>query len=142
MSSCCSRRTACTSSSSGPRTAPVRTGRGGGHVKSATQRAIVALAIGGVLTLGAFLGTFFWAGVPDFGFVRVADKVESVRYQGPFEQVIDEVRYLPNYVGFSMDVTTPDGSVSGVLSEVTDGGIVVETDAGAVDVAATDVNSV
>jgi heme exporter protein C len=110
-------------------------------VKSATQRAIIAVAIGAVLTLGAFLGTFFWAGVPDFGFVRVAEKVDSVRYQGPFEQPIDEARYLPNYVGFEIDAVTADGEVSGTLAEATEDAIMIETDAGDVEITADELES-
>ena len=110
-------------------------------MKSATQRAIIAVAIGAVLTLGAFLGTFFWAGVPDFGFVRVAEKVDSVRYQGPFEQPIDEARYLPNYVGFEIDAVTADGEVSGTLAEATEDAIMIETDAGDVEITADELES-
>jgi heme exporter protein C len=102
---------------------------------------MVALAIGGVLTLAAFLGTFFWAGVPDFGFVRVPDKADSVRYQGPFEQPVDEVRYLQNYVGFDVTVTTPDGEVSGRLLEATEGGIVIDSTAGRTELTAGEVDS-
>ena len=45
-------------------------------MKSASTRALIALAVGGALTLAAFLGTFFWAGVPDFGFVRTPGQTE------------------------------------------------------------------
>lgn len=110
-------------------------------MKNATQRALVAVVLGAVLTLGAFLGTFFWAGVPDFGFVRAADKVESVRYQGPFEQPVDEARYLPNFVGFQADVVTADGQMTGRIVEASEDLIVLATDAGEVRIAGGDLES-
>lgn len=99
-------------------------------MKSASTRALVALVLGGALTLGAFLGTFFWAGVPDFGFVRTAGKVDSVRYQGPFEEQLDEARYLQNYVDYQATVKAGGESYQGRVVEVTEDEIVLATDTG------------
>ncbi|MRS12766.1 MAG: hypothetical protein EG823_06815 [Actinobacteria bacterium] len=99
-------------------------------MKLASTRALVALVLGGVLTLGAFLGTFFWAGVPDFGFVRVAGHTDSVRYQGPFEQKIDEARYLANYVGYEAEIEADGESYAGRVVEADESRVVVGTDTG------------
>jgi heme exporter protein C len=101
-------------------------------VKSASTRALIALVLGGVLTTTAFLGTFFWAGVPDFGFIRTAAKTDSVRYQGSFEEEIDEARYLQNYVEQSYWVSVDAGgeTYEGRLVEVTEDEIVLATDTG------------
>jgi heme exporter protein C len=106
-------------------------------VKSTTARAIVALVLGGVLTLAAFLGTFFWAGVPDFGFVRTAGQTESVRSRGAFDQEVDEARYLQNSAGFEVSIETVAGeTVSGTLVEATEEQATVDTGAGEVSVTA------
>ena len=97
-------------------------------MKSASTRALIALVLGGVLTLGAFLGTFFWAGVPDFGFVRTAAKVDSVRYQGPFEEQLDEARYLQNYVDYQVTVAADGKTFEGRIVEVTEDEITLATD--------------
>lgn len=99
-------------------------------MKSANTRAVIALVLGGVLTLAAFVGTFFWAGVPDFGFVRVAGHTDSVRYQGPFEQEVDEARYLQNYVGYEVEIVADGETYSGRLVEVSEDEVVVGTDTG------------
>ena len=93
-------------------------------------RSYIALALGGVLTVAAFLGAFFWAGVPDFGFVRTAEPVESVRYRGPVDQQIDEVRYLQNYVGYNVVVEASGESVAGRIVEVDEESVVIASDTG------------
>lgn len=103
-----------------------------------TKRATVALVLGGVLTLAAFVGTFFWAAVPNFGFVRTAERADTVRYIGPFQQKVDEERYLANYVGFEVEVSRGGETVTGVLEDVGDSSITVATDAGAVTVPASE----
>ncbi len=110
-------------------------------MKSASTRALIALVVGGVLTLAAFLGTFFWAGVPDFGFVRTPGQAESVRYQGPFEQEVDEARYLQNYVGYSAEVESGGEVVEGTVTEATEDEVTLDTDGGPVTIAAGDVTS-
>ncbi len=102
---------------------------------------MIALALGGILTLGAFLGAFFWAGVPDFGFVRTAEQADSVRYKGPFEQEIDEARYLANYAGYAVEVEADGETLRGELVSADEDGATIETDAGAVTVAAGDFES-
>ncbi len=99
-------------------------------MKSASTRALIALVLGGVLTLAAFLGTFFWAGVPDFGFIRTEAKTDSVRYQGPFEEELDEARYLRNYVDYQMTVEAGGETYEGRLVEVTEDTIVLASDTG------------
>ena len=99
-------------------------------MKSAMVRSYIALALGGVLTVAAFLGAFFWAGVPDFGFVRTAEPVESVRYRGPVDQSIDEVRYLQNYVGYSVVVEAGGESVAGRIVEADEESVVIASDTG------------
>lgn len=99
-------------------------------MKSASTRALIALVLGGVLTTAAFLGTFFWAGVPDFGFTRTAAKADSVRYQGPFEEQLDEARYLQNYVGYQATVEADGETYEGRVVEVTEDEIVLGTDTG------------
>ena len=99
---------------------------------------MIALVLGGVLTLGAFFGAFFWAGVPDFGFVRTAEQVDSVRYKGPFEQPIDEARYLANYAGYTVEVETGGESVRGELVSADEDSVEVVTDSGAVTIDAAD----
>jgi heme exporter protein C len=99
---------------------------------------MIALAIGGVLTTAAFLGTFFWAGVPDFGFVRTAATADSVRYQGPFEQEIDATRYLTSYVGYSVEIDVDGEIVRGTLVSADETEAVVETASGTVTVSAAD----
>lgn len=101
-------------------------------MKSLTTRATIALVLGGVLTLGAFLGAFFWAGVPDFGFVRTAERVDSVRYKGPFEQTVDEARYLANYVGYRVEVVSDGETAAGELVAVDDESVEVDTGSGPV----------
>jgi len=110
-------------------------------VKTASTKTLVALIIGGVLTLGAFAGTFFWAGVPDFGFVRTAGTVDSVRYQGPFSQEVDEPRYLQNYVGYEADVTSDGDVTSGTITEATEDFVTVDTGSAEVTVRAADFDS-
>jgi heme exporter protein C len=110
-------------------------------VKSHTTRAFIALALGGVLTLAAFLGAFFWAGVPDFGFVRTAERVESVRYQGPFDEVLDEARYLTNFAGYDVEVMAGGETVRGDLVEADDTHVTVETAQGVVTVSAAEFES-
>ncbi|HHJ99278.1 MAG TPA: hypothetical protein ENN10_04960 [Actinobacteria bacterium] len=106
-------------------------------MKSLTTKAMIALVLGGVLTLGAFLGAFLWAGVPDFGFVRTAEQVDSVRYRGPFEQTIDEARYLGNYVGYRVEVVGDGGQTfRGELTSADEDSLTLETDSGAVTIVA------
>jgi heme exporter protein C len=98
---------------------------------------MIALVLGGVLTLGAFLGAFFWAGVPDFGFVRTAEQADSVRYKGPFEQEIDEARYLGNYVGYRVEVMADGGQTfRGELVSADEESVTLDTDSGAVTIVA------
>jgi len=115
-------------------------------VKSASTRAVVALVLGGILTLAAFIGTFAWAGVPDFGFVRVADYTDSVRYQGPFEQDIDEARYLQNYAGYEATIEANGETFDGRIVEASEDSVVLATDTGdagapKTTIAASDVDS-
>ncbi len=70
---------------------------------SRSNRIFVALILGGLLTLAAFIGTFFVAGVPDFGTVRLPEKTDTVRYRGPVELEYTTERefgYLKNQLGF------------------------------------------
>jgi len=85
-------------------------------VKKASTRALVALILGGVLTLGALIGVFFWAAVPNFGYVHTAQRTDSVFYEGEFEQEISDAAYLANYVGFAVTAETPDGEVIGTIT--------------------------
>ena len=110
-------------------------------MRSLTIRALVALVLGGILTLGAFLGAFFWAGVPDFGFVRTAEKADSVRYTGPFEQAIDEARYLTNYAGYTVEVEAGGESVRGELVSADAEVVTVDTGSETVTVDADDFES-
>ncbi|MRR12293.1 hypothetical protein EG835_07480, partial [bacterium] len=106
-----------------------------------STRALIALVLGGVLTLAAFFGTFFWAGVPDFGFVRTAGQTDSVRYQGPFSQEVDEPRYLRNYVGYEAEVSSDGEVAEGTITEATEDLVVLDTDGGEVTVRAADFES-
>lgn len=99
---------------------------------------MIALVLGGVLTLGAFIGAFFWAGVPDFGFVRTAGQVDSVRYKGPFEQAIDEARYLANYAGYTVEVEADGESVRGELVSADAESVEIATGSGNVTIDAAD----
>jgi len=99
---------------------------------------MIALVLGGVLTLGAFIGAFFWAGVPDFGFVRTAEQVDSVRYKGPFEQAIDEARYLANYAGYTVEVEADGESVRGELVSADAESVEIATGSGNVTIDAAD----
>ncbi|MHB1323255.1 MAG: cytochrome c biogenesis protein CcsA [Coriobacteriia bacterium] len=110
-------------------------------MKSSITRALIALVVGGTLTLAAFLGAFFWAGVPDFGFVRTAEQTDSVRYQGPFAQEVDEARYLRNYVGYEADITADGTLTEGRIIEAGEDSVTLETDAGDVTIAAADFES-
>lgn len=110
-------------------------------MKSGSTRAFIALVLGGVLTLVAFAGAFFWAGVPDFGFVRTADQTDSVRYQGPFAEQVDEARYLQNYVGHDVEVTSADGVVEGTITEATEDSVTVDAEGGAVTIEAAEFES-
>lgn len=103
-------------------------------MKSRNTRALIALVLGGVLTLAAFFGTFFWAGVPDFGFVRTSGQADSVRYQGPFAQEIDEARYLRNYVGYQAEVTADGEVAEGVIAEAAEDSVVIDTEDGALTI--------
>ena len=110
-------------------------------MRSITTRALVALVVGGVLTLAAFVGAFFWAGVPDFGFVRTAERAESVRYQGPFTQELDETRYLANFAGYDVEVTSGGQTVRGDLVEADETHVTVLTADGEVRVSAAEFES-
>ena len=99
-------------------------------MQSGIRRATIALVVGGVLTLVAFIGTFFWAAVPNFGFVRVPEQVESVRYVGPFQQEVDEPRYLTSYVDHTVTVVADGEEYEGRLVEVSEESIVIATDTG------------
>lgn len=101
----------------------------------------MALIVGGVLTLGAFIGVFFWAAVPNFGYVRTAGYTDSVRYQGEFEQEITDAGYLANYAGFPVTIETADGTVTGTIASATDESVTLTTDAGSEDVALAEVTS-
>jgi len=107
-------------------------------VRSITTRATIALVLGGVLTLAAFFGAFFWAGVPDFGFVRTAEQVDSARYKGPFEQAIDEARYLANYAGYTVQVEADGESVRGELVSADEESVEIATESGGVTIDAAD----
>jgi heme exporter protein C len=112
-----------------------------------SNRIFVALILGGLLTLGAFIGTFFVAGVPDFGTVLLPEKTNTVRYRGPVEQEFTTERefgYLKNRLGFAIDVTPSDGgaAVSGTLLSADDTAITVEGDTGSTTVELADVKSV
>jgi len=102
---------------------------------------MVALLVGGVLSLVALAGVFFWTAVPQFGFVRSAEQVASVRYTGDFNQVLDEPGYLKNYVGYRVTVETATGSTAGTVADVTDGEVVLATAGGESRIALTDVVS-
>lgn len=110
-------------------------------MKSSTTRALIALAIGGVLTLATFLGTFFWVGVPDFGFVRTAQKAESVRFRGPFVQSVEQPRYLQNYVGYEVEVKSGGETIDGTIAEASPDAVTVKTGSGNVTVKAADFSS-
>lgn len=110
-------------------------------MKSANTRVLIALILGGALTLAAFIGAFFWAGVPDFGFKETAARTESVRFQGPFERTSDEPRYLQNSVGFDVEVTANGDVIKGVIAEATEEQVVVTTDGGDVTVRAAEFES-
>jgi len=110
-------------------------------VRSTTTRAFIALVVGGVLTLAAFLGAFFWAGVPDFGFVRTAERADSVRYQGPFEQTIDETRYLTNFIGYDVEVVSGGKTFRGDLLEADEVHVTLQTAEGEVRVSAAEFES-
>ncbi|MEA5075265.1 MAG: cytochrome c biogenesis protein [Coriobacteriia bacterium] len=107
-------------------------------MRSITTRATIALVLGGVLTLAAFFGAFFWAGVPDFGFVRTAEQVDSARYKGPFEQAIDEARYLANYAGYTVQVEADGESVRGELVSADEESVEIATESGGVTIDAAD----
>ncbi|MHB1477326.1 MAG: cytochrome c biogenesis protein [Coriobacteriia bacterium] len=107
-------------------------------MRSLTTRALVALVLGGILTIGAFLGAFFWAGVPDFGFVRTAEQADSVRYTGPFEQPIDEARYLANYAGYTVEVEAGGETVKGELISADEDAVEIATGSGSVSIDAAD----
>ena len=110
-------------------------------MKSVTTKAFIALVLGGGLTLAAFFGTFFWAGVPDFGFVRTAGQTDSVRYQGPFSQEVDEPRYLQNYVGYRAEINSDGDVIEGTITEATEERAVLDTDDGPVTVDASGFDS-
>ena len=110
-------------------------------MRSTTTRAFIALVVGGVLTLAAFLGAFFWAGVPDFGFVRTAERADSVRYQGPFEQAIDETRYLTNFIGYDVEVVSGGETFRGDLLEADEVHVTLQTAEGEVRVSAAEFES-
>lgn len=110
-------------------------------MRSMTTRATIALVLGGILTLAAFVGAFFWAGVPDFGFVRTADKADSVRYRGPFEQPIDDMSYLNNYVGFAVEVKAGGQVYEGRLAEVREDAIVLRAEQGDASAAEVEVSA-
>lgn len=110
-------------------------------MRSTTTRAFIALVVGGVLTLAAFLGAFFWAGVPDFGFVRTAERADSVRYQGPFEQTIDETRYLTNFIGYDVEVVSGGKTFRGDLLEADEVHVTLQTAEGEVRVSAAEFES-
>lgn len=110
-------------------------------MKSASKRVFAALILGGLLTTAAFLGTFFWAGVPDFGFVRTAGYTESVRAQGAFEQDLDEARYLQNYVGYQATIEADGETVSGTVAEADENSVSLETAAGPKTLAAADITA-
>ena len=110
-------------------------------MRSTTTRAFIALVVGGVLTLAAFLGAFFWAGVPDFGFVRTAERADSVRYQGPFEQAIDETRYLTNVIGYDVEVVSGGETFRGDLLEADEVHVTLQTAEGEVRVSAAEFES-
>ena len=101
----------------------------------------MALIVGGVLTLGAFIGVFFWAAVPNFGYVRTAGYTDSVRYQGEFEQEITDAGYLANYAGFPVTIETASGAVTGTIASATDDSVTLTTDSGSQDVALDEVTS-
>ncbi|MBN1192355.1 MAG: cytochrome c biogenesis protein CcsA [Coriobacteriia bacterium] len=110
-------------------------------MKSASTRTLVALVIGGMLTLAAFAGAFFWAGVPDFGFVRVAGNVDSVRNKGPFEEEVKEARYLQNYVDHDVEVASEGEVISGTLTAASEDEITIDSDGKKVTIDAADVDS-
>ena len=110
-------------------------------MKSQHTRVVVALVLGGILTTVAFIGTFFWAGVPDFGTVNTAEKADSVRYQSPFELELKEARYLKNYAGYRIEVEAGGETITGTLVEADEERAIVDTTAGEVTVSAADFES-
>jgi len=116
-------------------------------VFSRSNRIFIALILGGLLTLGAFITTFFVAGVPDFGTVRLAEKTDTVRYRGPVELEYTTERefgYLKNQLGFAIDVTPAGGgdAVSGTLLEADETALTVETGGSSTTVPLADIERV
>jgi len=75
--------------------------------------AIAALALGAVLTTGAFLSTFFVAAVSDYGQVSSAKAVESVRYRGDSWDVLSvKDSDLTGFVGYDTKITVAAPSTS------------------------------
>ncbi|HZL05813.1 MAG TPA: cytochrome c biogenesis protein [Coriobacteriia bacterium] len=114
---------------------------------SRSNRIFFALILGGLLTLGAFIGTFFVAGVPDFGTVLLPEKADTVRYRGPVEEEFSTERefgYLKNRLGFAVDVKPADGGevVSGTLLEANDTAMTVEVPGGSETLQLADIKSV
>ncbi len=83
-------------------------------MKSANTRAMVALVIGAVLTLAAFIGTFFWAAVPDYGTVSQPKYSFSARHPEAIDERLAH-DYIGNRVGYEVEVVTDEGTVTGTL---------------------------
>jgi heme exporter protein C len=68
--------------------------------------AVVALVLGTIMTTGAFISTFFVAGVSDYGQVSSAKSIESVRYRGDSWDVLSVTDSdLTGFVGYDTKLT-------------------------------------
>ena len=106
--------------------------------------AVAALALGAVLTTGAFLSTFFIAAVSDYGQVSSPKAVESVRYRGDSWDVLSvKDSDLTGFVGYDTKITliapsassagasstaaaSTGGEIAGVIKSATDSAVTVD----------------
>jgi heme exporter protein C len=110
-------------------------------VKTKTKytTAIVALVLGGILTTGAFISTFFVANVSDYGQVSSAKAIESVRYRGDSWDVLSvKDSDLTGFVGYDTKVVliapatpatgtaAPAAEMPGVIKSATDTAVTID----------------
>lgn len=107
-------------------------------MKSKNVLTVVALILGGILTTVAFIGTFWWAGVSDFGTVSSPTLVDSVRYRGDTQEVLDPKQSDPTgFIGYTTQIQYKTASgdttaVAGVIKAADNSTIQVTTAANTV----------
>ena len=81
------------------------------NTKTKYTAVVIALVLGIVLTTAAFIGTFFFAGVSDFGTVSAPKAADSVRFRNEaFSPLNVKQSFFENFIGYDTEIVLKAGS--------------------------------